>query len=68
MAGLRFLPHFHRDPDWRSTGIHAYYLCKCGARRVRMVSLTMDGPVERGWPRLVDRHGMPVADTGWVKP
>jgi hypothetical protein len=55
----------HRDPDWQSDGIHAYYQCRCGARRVRRVNARMSGPVERGWPQLTDRHGLPVFDTGW---
>lgn len=60
--------HVHRDPNWQSNGIHAYYQCRCGARRVRRVSQTMHGPMDHGWPSLTDRHGMPVTDSGWHRP
>jgi hypothetical protein len=47
--------------------VHAYYQCPCGARRVRRLYTNMNGPVKQGWPRLVNSHGMPVRDTGWVE-
>ncbi len=59
-------PHFHRDPDWQA-GLHIYYQCRCGARRTRRRYWNIDGPERPGWPRLMDRHGMPTDDTGWVK-
>jgi hypothetical protein len=60
-------PHFHSDPNWRAGMVHAYYQCPCGARRVRRLYTNMNGPVKQGWPRLVNSHGMPVRDTGWVE-
>lgn len=59
-------PHFHRDPDWQA-GTHAYYQCRCGARRTRRLYSNLDGPERAGWPMLRDSHGMPVNDTGWKK-
>lgn len=59
-------PHFHDDPHWRVRYVHAYYQCRCGARRVRRAYVNQDGPVEAGWPDLVDSHGYPVDDSGWV--
>jgi len=59
------LPHFHDDPDWQAD-LHAYYECRCGARRTRRLYSNIDGPERPGWPRLSDRHGMPINDTGWV--
>ena len=61
-------PHlFHRDPDWQYRGVHIYYQCRCGARRVRQAHANWDGPAELGWPPLRDRHGVPVTDSGWRK-
>lgn len=65
------LPHLsHRDPAWHLDrwGNYALYECKCGARGTRAHSLTGRGPVPPGRPRLVDGHGRPVMDSGWVKP
>lgn len=60
------LPHlFHRDPDWQQRGPYAYYQCRCGARRVRHIVVTLPGTILPGWPRLVDRHGRRVYDSGW---
>lgn len=62
-------PHFfHRDPNWESRGMHAYYQCRCGARRVRKVPWGLAAPVEPGWPVLRDRHGRPSDDSGWQHP
>lgn len=66
MGGVKF--HIHRDPDWQDTGIFRLYECRCGAKRVRRVSLRMYGPIPAGWPSLLDRHGRSVEDSGWVKP
>lgn len=60
-------PHFHSDPNWRVVGANAYYECRCGARRVRRAYSNLGSPVEPGWPRMADSHGMPRNDTGWVK-
>jgi hypothetical protein len=57
--------HFHDDPHWQRIGCNAYYVCSCGARRVRELYSNMASPVRPGFPRLVDSHGMHVTDTGW---
>jgi len=63
------LPHLiHRDPAWEIRGIHAYYECRCGARRVRRFYRNRSGPTEQGWPQLTDRHGQPRDDSGWQRP
>lgn len=66
------LPHlFHRDPNWQQRGGYVYDQCKCGARRVRRVWTRGQfwcAPIDPGWPKLVDRHGRSINDTGWVKP
>lgn len=59
--------HIHYDRDWQMDGSNALYECRCGARRVRRM-YTGVYTVSSGWPRLVDRHGRGVMDTGWVKP
>lgn len=59
--------HFHRDPNWQIIGANAYYRCKCGAQRVRMAYANIAGPVEPGWPDLIDKHGRSLHDTGWMK-
>lgn len=59
--------HVHYDRNWQKDGSNAVYECRCGARRVRWVywgACTVSPP---GWPRLVNRHGEFVRDTGWVK-
>ena len=61
----RRLLHVHRDLDYQLRGVHYYYQCKCGARRVRLAYTRMCGPVDPGWPQLTDRHGNPVRDSGW---
>ena len=62
------LPHLCWDRDWQADGIFACYQCRrCGARRTRRITLRSTGPVQAGWPAPVDRHGMPVMDTGWQK-
>jgi hypothetical protein len=58
-------PHFHSDPNWQLRGVHVYYKCICGAKRVRRAYNNLNGPVESGWPRLVNSHGMPRNDSGW---
>lgn len=60
-------PHFHSDPNWELRNCNYYYQCSCGARRVKRAYRNMYGVIERGWPRLVDGHGRPLNDTGWVK-
>lgn len=57
--------HIHRDPDHMVIGANVYYLCKCGAKRVRRAYSNLAGPVDVGWPGLRDKHGFPVDDTGW---
>jgi len=59
-------PHFHRDPDWQVDGANRYRQCRCGARRVTRAYATIVGPSRRGWPSLVDRHGVPRNSSGWV--
>jgi hypothetical protein len=60
--------HRHRDPNWKLHNVHRYYLCRCGARRVCRAFANLDGPtLGPPWPPMVDHHGMPVFDTGWVK-
>jgi hypothetical protein len=59
--------HFHRDPDWRMDGIYALYQCRCGARRTRWVNRRMGAPIPAGFPKLTDRHGFRLIDSGWVK-
>lgn len=60
------LPHLlHRDSSWQVRGIHAYYQCRCGARRVKRVVTNLAGPIDAGWPRLLDAHGRPTTDSGW---
>lgn len=58
--------HVHRDPRWKVRGVIAYYECKCGARRVHDAHSNLSGPVEPGWPRMVDPHGRATRDSGWV--
>jgi hypothetical protein len=60
--------HRHRDDDWQARGAWRYDECSCGARRVRRLYSNFMSPVEGDWPRPVDRHGMPVHDTGWQRP
>lgn len=63
---MRLFPHVHRDPDHQLHGANVYYRCRrCGAVRVQQAYRNLLGPVEPGWPRLEDRHGFPVVDTGW---
>jgi len=59
-------PHFHSDPNWQVRNVHRYFECKCGARRVARAYSNLDGPVEQGWPDMVDSHGQPTNDSGWV--
>ena len=62
------LPHLvHRDPHWRIIGVHRYYQCKCGARRVMRAYSNLMGPVDPGWPDLFDKHGQFLDDSGWVR-
>lgn len=63
---MRLRLHWHRDPDWKVVGIHAYFRCRCGAVRVRHYAVNLGGPVSATWPDLVDRHGRRISDTGWV--
>jgi hypothetical protein len=65
---MRWLPHFHRDPDWQSNGLFALYRCRCGAKRTRWINRGMYGPIPDGFPRLTDRHGQQLADSGWIRP
>jgi hypothetical protein len=58
-------PHIHYDPNWTVEGVNAYAQCRCGARRTRRAFTNLAGPTKRGWPALVNRHGMPVPDSGW---
>lgn len=67
MRWLRDLLHAHHDPDYRLIGVNVYYICRCGARRVRRAYSTLLGPIASGWPRLVDRHGFPRDDSGWER-
>lgn len=62
---MKWLPHFHHDPNYQARGPHLYFECRCGARRVVHHVRNMGGPVQAGWPTLTDRHGMPVRDTRW---
>lgn len=61
-------PHFHRDPDWQFDGIFVLMRCRCGAKRIRWSNRRYYGPIPAGFPSLTDRHGMQLADSGWVKP
>jgi hypothetical protein len=65
---MRF--HFHRDPDWHMSelGIFALYRCRCGARRTVWVARRVYGVIPDEYPRLTDRHGRQLADSGWVTP
>lgn len=61
--------HIHRDPNWQEVGIWRYFQCKCGARRISAATLNLDGPAAAGWNHLlIDSHGRPLRDSGWVKP
>ena len=57
--------HIHWDRDWVAKGGFALYECRCGARRTMRLNRNYWGPVPPGWPPLLDRHHMPVADSGW---
>lgn len=59
--------HWHRDRNWQTDGIHAFYECRCGARRVRWVNLRIGAPLPAGWPGLSDKHGRDVTDSGWKR-
>ena len=67
---MRWLPHFHRDPDWRMTenGIFALHECRCGAKRTRWVNHLAYRPVPAGFPLPRDKHGQYRTDSGWVMP
>lgn len=65
---LRAFFHVHRDPDWQADGPWCYYVCRCGARRIRARYSNLTGPARQGWNRLlIDRHGQHLNDSGWVK-
>lgn len=64
---MKWLPHFHRDPDWQEDGIFALHRCRCGAKRIRWVNHLLYGPPPPGFPPLRDRHGRQLADSGWVR-
>jgi hypothetical protein len=59
--------HWHRDPSYQVRGANAYFQCRCGARRTVHWIRNLGSPIPAGWPALVDPHGSPVEDSGWVK-